>query len=59
LVFERLRDMLDWKKGNGQWPRPRIHDLRHNADSWIMPTDVLLSQFFAALLDVTSIADAA
>jgi integrase len=29
LVFERLRDMLDWKKGNGEWPRPRIHDLRH------------------------------
>ena len=21
--------MLGWKKGNGEWPRPRIHDLRH------------------------------
>lgn len=29
-VFHRLRDMLDWKKGNGEWPRPRIHDLRHS-----------------------------
>jgi integrase len=29
-VFQRLRDMLGWKKGNGEWPRPRIHDLRHS-----------------------------
>jgi integrase len=28
-VFEQLRDMLGWKKGNGELPRPRIHDLRH------------------------------
>ena len=28
-VFDQLRDMLGWKKGNGEWPRPRIHDLRH------------------------------
>ena len=27
--FEKLRDMLGWTQGNGQWPRPRIHDLRH------------------------------
>jgi len=29
-VFGQLRDMLGWKKGNGEWPRPRIHDLRHS-----------------------------
>lgn len=29
-VFQRLRDTLGWKKGNGEWPRPRIHDLRHS-----------------------------
>ena len=29
-VFHQLRDMLGWKKGNGEWPRPRIHDLRHS-----------------------------
>ncbi|MCH8244214.1 MAG: tyrosine-type recombinase/integrase, partial [Planctomycetes bacterium] len=29
-AFERLRDTLGWKKGNGEWPRPRIHDLRHS-----------------------------
>jgi integrase len=29
-VFRRLRDMLGWKRGNGEWPRPRIHDLRHS-----------------------------
>jgi integrase len=28
-TFRRLRDMLGWKKGNGECPRPRIHDLRH------------------------------
>ena len=28
-VFKRLRDMLGWESGNGEWPRPRIHDLRH------------------------------
>ena len=28
-AFEYLRDMLGWKKGNGDMPRPRIHDLRH------------------------------
>jgi integrase len=28
-AFDHLRDMLDWKKGNGECPRPRIHDLRH------------------------------
>lgn len=27
--FEWLRDLLDWTQGNGDWPRPRIHDLRH------------------------------
>ena len=29
-VFQRLRDTLGWNKGNGEWPRPRIHDLRHS-----------------------------
>jgi integrase len=29
-AFRRLRDGLDWKKGNGDLPRPRIHDLRHS-----------------------------
>jgi integrase len=29
-TFHRLREMLGWKKGNGEWPRPRIHDLRHS-----------------------------
>ena len=28
-VFQKLRDILGWKQGNGEWPRPRIHDLRH------------------------------
>jgi integrase len=28
-AFEHLRDMLGWKAGNGEMPRPRIHDLRH------------------------------
>jgi integrase len=28
-AFEHLRDMLGWKNGNGEMPRPRIHDLRH------------------------------
>ncbi len=27
--FDRLRDTLGWETGNGEWPRPRIHDLRH------------------------------
>lgn len=27
--FEKLREMLGWTQGNGDWPRPRIHDLRH------------------------------
>jgi integrase len=29
-VFGQLREMLGWKRGNGEWPRPRIHDLRHS-----------------------------
>jgi integrase len=29
-AFQQLRDMLGWAKGNGEWPRPRIHDLRHS-----------------------------
>jgi integrase len=29
-VFQQLRDILGWKTGNGEWPRPRIHDLRHS-----------------------------
>ena len=28
-TFQRLRDTLGWNRGNGEWPRPRIHDLRH------------------------------
>jgi len=28
-AFEWLRDLLGWQKGNGEMPRPRIHDLRH------------------------------
>jgi integrase len=28
-AFGHLRDMLGWKNGNGHWPRPRVHDLRH------------------------------
>ena len=28
-AFDHLRDMLGWKEGNGDMPRPRIHDLRH------------------------------
>jgi integrase len=28
-AFGQLRDMLGWKKGKGQGPQPRIHDLRH------------------------------
>jgi len=28
-VFGELRNILGWKKGNGELPLPRIHDLRH------------------------------
>lgn len=28
-AFGHLRDMLGWKKGNGEFARPRIHDFRH------------------------------
>jgi len=28
-AFDRVRDLLGWNKGNSEWPRPRIHDLRH------------------------------
>jgi len=28
-TFRNLRDMLGWKKSNGELPRPRIHDFRH------------------------------
>jgi integrase len=28
-AFQQLRDMLGWINGNGEWPRPRVHDLRH------------------------------
>jgi integrase len=58
-VFGQLRDMLGWKKGNGEWPRPRIHDLRHNADSRFMPTASPLCQHGMASLEVQSVADAA
>lgn len=27
--FSWLRNLLGWTHGNGDWPRPRIHDLRH------------------------------
>jgi integrase len=30
VAFRRLRNVLGWKKGNGELPRPRIHDLRHS-----------------------------
>jgi integrase len=32
-VLEAFRTLcmdLGWQRGNGDWPRPRIHDLRHN-----------------------------
>ena len=28
-AFERLRNVLGWKHGNGEMPRPRVHDIRH------------------------------
>jgi integrase len=28
-AFDHLRNLLGWKKSNGDMPRPRIHDLRH------------------------------
>lgn len=28
-AYEHLREILSWEKGNGEWPRPRIHDFRH------------------------------
>lgn len=34
-TFRRLSTELGWRS-NGMLPRPRIHDLRHNADSRIM-----------------------
>src|SRR5262249_10619473 len=27
--FQKLREILRWTQGNGNSPRPRIHDLRH------------------------------
>jgi integrase len=36
-AFRTLCTDLKWQKGNGEWPRPRIHDLRHSADCRIMP----------------------
>jgi integrase len=29
-AFRRLCRDLGWHRGNGEWPRPRIHDLRHS-----------------------------
>lgn len=29
-TFRTLCTDLGWQKGNGEWPRPRIHDLRHS-----------------------------
>jgi integrase len=29
-AFRALCLELGWQKGNGEWPRPRIHDLRHS-----------------------------
>ncbi|HUE72277.1 MAG TPA: tyrosine-type recombinase/integrase [Pirellulaceae bacterium] len=29
-AFRTLRADLGWHRGNGEWPRPRIHDLRHS-----------------------------
>jgi integrase len=29
-AFRWLCVDLGWRKGNGEWPRPRIHDLRHS-----------------------------
>jgi integrase len=30
VVFRQLCHSLGWHRGNGEWPRPRIHDLRHS-----------------------------
>jgi integrase len=30
LTFRRLCNTLGWQKGNGELPRPRLHDLRHS-----------------------------
>ena len=30
IAFRRLCQALGWHRGNGAWPRPRIHDLRHS-----------------------------
>lgn len=30
IAFRRLCQDLGWHRGNGEWPRPRIHDLRHS-----------------------------
>jgi integrase len=30
LTFRRLCETLGWHKGNGELPRPRLHDLRHS-----------------------------
>jgi len=29
-AFRTLCNDLGWRRGNGDWPRPRIHDLRHS-----------------------------
>jgi integrase len=29
-TFRWLCNSLGWYRGNGEWPRPRIHDLRHS-----------------------------
>lgn len=29
-AFRKLCNGLGWRRGTGEWPRPRIHDLRHS-----------------------------
>jgi len=29
-AFRQICAELGWQKGHGEWPRPRIHDLRHS-----------------------------
>ena len=40
LAFQRLRDRAQVRRSDEARYQPRLHDLRHNADSRIMPTGV-------------------
>jgi len=64
LAYETVRSVFrklcNSQQITGVGPRrPRLHDIRHNADSRFMPTGLLFLQHCLATLGVSPIADAA